>query len=539
MRHESLSSTYLRQAHLEVDDRVYAHGPSWQSPPAAVIEEGGSDEATASRGPSSENGRCDLPESLLTENARLGLLDQNGQLIQENRALVEENSKLVEENLLLQEECQQLKLANTKLMLQLDKMDMKITLTENQLRPRSHSVASLPTLHDLENVDTPRSSRRHLSLKSLEDPLGVSRQSSSSRITPFRPTAVDGERGIAGSIGRWSSKDLLVPTSCPKSQRSPVRGLILRVGHLMHPVPELEAYADFLEKQGFTTRESLGDLTEDIAEEFDLPLKLASALRAEVANNHLKRRYSGPVLPLQEIEGIENSRAPEIPPAEMTPKARHHINSKDPKSTVCRQVLRVGHRLHAPWELQKFARILEDNFYRTRESLQGLTDEDAVRLRIPLKLAAALRDKALQDLADGGRRRRNNGGGIDFVPTSGSSSLVESRRSSAQLSAPPARQGQSGYEKPRQQQQQLPQPFPQQFNQNFMPQPLVPVQNYAPPPVQMASAPMSQALVPVPAAQYRAPSPPVLPGAAPAWSSPRGPSARHTLSPRLSPRGIA
>lgn len=185
-------------------------------------------------------------------------------------------------------------------------------------------------------------------------------------------------------------------------ERGPVRGLILRVGHLLHSVPELEYYADFLEQQGFESRESLANLTDELAIEFNIPAKLASCLREEVSKKRLKQRYTGPVLPLQDIEARDAVSVPRLHECEITPKARALITSKDPKSPVCYQVLRVGHRLHPPWELKKYAQILEDHDYSTRESLGTLTDQAAAQMRVPLKLAAALRAKAAQERREGG-----------------------------------------------------------------------------------------------------------------------------------------
>jgi len=301
------------------------------------------------------------------ENTSQTLLEQNQRLIFDNRNLVEENTKLVSDILYWQEEFQQVKMANAKLMLQLDKYDLKAAMSDGMIQ-RGHSKQS---------------------------------------ITPCRPTVVDSERGLAGSLGRWSSKHLEgpVPDDMVKSsKKGPVRGLVLRVGHLMHPVPELEAYADFLDKQGFQTRDSLAILTDKMADELGLPYKLASALRCEVMSNRLKQRYTGPVQPIPEIEN-DPGKVNQLAPHEVGPYAQHHQNSKEPNSIVTRQVLRVGHRLHAPWELQKFAKILEENAFVTRESLGLVTDDVAMRLRVPLKLAAALRDQEKPaEKSSGGQR---------------------------------------------------------------------------------------------------------------------------------------
>lgn len=405
------------------------------------------------------------------------LVEQNQRLIQKNRSLVEENAKLMEENVFLQEECQRQNMTNAKLLLQLDKYDLKLALCENRMGVRSQSMTSL---QDVENaVVSPLGSPRQRMLSASSISSGGVGSKMSARRGSFgssspRLLAVDSERGMQGAIGRWSSKDLLGPQRSSSWGRGPVRGLVLRVGHLLHPVPELECYADFLLKQGFDTRESLAGLTENMADDFGIPLPLATALREEVTQKRLKQRYSGVVQPLQEIE-IATTEAPQIrrDPYEMTPQGIYRMSSKEPKSLVCKQVLRVGHRLHAPWELEKYARILEDHNFTTRESLQQLGEQEAMRMRVPMKLANALREKAIQDAI------RERGGPRTSRRSSAQSSMTgqsaQSNRSSGYLGNSPQTSPRTTQRQPERTavaNPQTPQTSQHSFNQNFMPQPL-------------------------------------------------------------------
>lgn len=334
-------------------------------------------------------------EPAAAELTSQGLIEEQMQhLIKDNSGLVEENAKLVEDNMILQSEVRRLKAANEKLMLQLEQCD----LSSDTLVVRSQSQRSLTTA-DGENLGTPRGARRDNFFGSRRSSLSFG---SAKQDGPFRPLAIDTERGLQGALGRWRSSSELssVPPSPSGRSRGPVRGLVLRVGHLQHTVPELEISADSLEKNGFTTRDSLADLTDDSAMELGIPLKLASTLRSEVTTKRLKQRYTGPVQPLQEISP-DGAEPPKLQPSEITPQARHHQNSKEPKSKVRMQVLRVGNLLHPPWELEKYAQTLEDHDYLTRESLGSLTDQAAARMRVPLKLAAVLREKAVQERRDG------------------------------------------------------------------------------------------------------------------------------------------
>jgi len=404
------------------------------------------------------------------------LMEQNQRLIQKNRNLVEENAKLMEENVFLQEECQRQNMTNAKLLLQLDKYDLKLALCENRMGVRSQSVTSLQdvenAVHSSGQVSPQGSPRqRMLSASSISSGGQMSKRRGSFGSSP-RLMAVDSERGMQGAIGRWSSKDLLGPQRASSWGRGPVRGLVLRVGHLLHPVPELECYADFLLKQGFDTRESLAGLTENLADDFGIPLPLANALREEVTQKKLKQRYSGAVQPLQEIE-IATTEAPRLrrDPYEMTPQGVYRMSSKEPKSLVCKQVLRVGHRLHAPWELEKYARILEDHNFTTRESLQQLGEQEAMRMRVPMKLANALREKAIQDTI----RER---GGPRTARRSSAQSSISTNRSSGYLGNSPQNSPRTTQRQPERTAVASPQTFssPQtsqhSFNQNFMPQPL-------------------------------------------------------------------
>eukprot|EP00928_Gymnodinium_smaydae_P051803 TRINITY_DN3542_c0_g1_i1.p1 TRINITY_DN3542_c0_g1~~TRINITY_DN3542_c0_g1_i1.p1 ORF type:complete len:660 (-),score=112.30 TRINITY_DN3542_c0_g1_i1:102-2006(-) len=76
---------------------------------------------------------------------------------------------------------------------------------------------------------------------------------------------------------------------------SPARRLVKALGHLMLTPSELERAAVALESNGFDTRESFRDLSDDQAAQLGVPRKLATALREEASSQRLLKRYSGPV----------------------------------------------------------------------------------------------------------------------------------------------------------------------------------------------------------------------------------------------------
>jgi len=83
------------------------------------------------------------------------------------------------------------------------------------------------------------------------------------------------------------------PTSA--STAGPVRRLVRRVGHLLLSPAELEEQADRLEQFGFTSRESLKDLTVRIAAQLQVSQQLAAALKEEATTQRLMKRYAGSV----------------------------------------------------------------------------------------------------------------------------------------------------------------------------------------------------------------------------------------------------
>lgn len=394
-----------------------------------------------------------------------------------------------------------------------DMYDLKIAYCD-KMSPRSRGSVS-------ENGGSPSSSqRRNSQLSKYEDsvegrPNSARRGSfgEAHRGGGFRSTTVDSERGLLGAMGRWTAgdaKDAAVRENrlVKGKQKNPVRGLVLRVGHLMHPPQELDAFADILEQRGFETRESLAMLNESMAIDVGIPPKLAIALQYEVTTNRLQRRYSGKVQPLEEIVATMENDKSQLQPCQETNYSRHNQiqgaskNSKEKQSAVCRQILRVGHRLYAPWELHKFAEILEDNDYITRDALQRLTDAEAVRMRVPLKLAAALRGagretssvKALHD-----RSKFDKPESIQAIKDKRRSPAApkkaagkSSPRGPPQRSAPQRDAHLSPRGAPQQQRQArvvtaqdapgmgASMSSPHMFNQNFLPQPLVPHQPFNP-----------------------------------------------------------
>jgi hypothetical protein len=176
----------------------------------------------------------------------------------------------------------------------------------------------------------------------------------------------------------------------------------------MHSPTELEGYSDVLDRSSFTTRESLKDLTESCADALGIPRKLAMAVQAEAKGRQLQRRYSGKIKAVAEIKPEFKLRSAEeelvlaarTPKGETdyTPLARYREGTEAPRSDVCKQVVRVGHRLHPPWELERMSQRLEEGGFKTRGSLVHLTDAAAIRLRVPEALSKALREKACEEI---------------------------------------------------------------------------------------------------------------------------------------------
>jgi len=203
------------------------------------------------------------------------------------------------------------------------------------------------------------------------------------------------EKGIKESPGRVHRSTI------DRRERSAVHNLMLRVGAIMFPPHEIEAFAEILNREGFVGRQSLKELVDDRADELGIPRKLAAALRAEAEDKALQRRYSGKVQPVADIMPEEELVFPaKQNHGEKTLMSTHRSmhSAKDSKTQVSRQVHRIGHRMFPPWQLQKFAQQIEDLGYTTRESLSRFSDVSANRLGVPLNLAAALREKAAEEL---------------------------------------------------------------------------------------------------------------------------------------------
>lgn len=171
--------------------------------------------------------------------------------------------------------------------------------------------------------------------------------------------------------------------------------LVIRMGHLMHSPTELEGFADVLERSSFTNRESLRELSDSCADALGIPRKLARALRTETMESKLQRRYSGPLKPVEEIapnEELVRTAKPPKSAGDHTPITNYKSDSKVNRSHVLKQVMRIGNRLHPPWELERIGRRLEENGFTTRDSLIRLNDDVARRLRVPVVFAKALRE---------------------------------------------------------------------------------------------------------------------------------------------------
>lgn len=177
-------------------------------------------------------------------------------------------------------------------------------------------------------------------------------------------------------------------------KKSPAQRLLIRLGHLQHTPEEMELFCEALARAGFETRDSMAGLTDDVADGMGITRKLARAVREECAERNLMRRYHGVVLPPEEIKPEEPPRKKEGVPTRLS---TFQENKREKKGPVNRQVHRIGHRLYAPWELEKHASTLEVHGFLTRDSLQDLTPANAQRMRIPQNLATALREKAIED----------------------------------------------------------------------------------------------------------------------------------------------
>lgn len=89
-------------------------------------------------------------------------------------------------------------------------------------------------------------------------------------------------------------------------RRDQMRAFVCRVGHLLLPPHELERIAQELEDNWFDSRESLQALTRECAEQLDIPVALADALRNEALDGRLLQRYSGRVPPLRTAIGQDS-----------------------------------------------------------------------------------------------------------------------------------------------------------------------------------------------------------------------------------------